>query len=250
MRYRFFLSLLFMLSAVCAVAQQETATEVVQKADEKFRGESSKASIKMEIIRPEWQRTMELRTWSLGRDYNMVLVEAPAKDKGTVSLKRKNELWNWLPAIERSIKISPSMMMQSWMGSDFTNDDLLRESSVVYDYTHSFEGSATLEGRECHVILLTPKPDAPVVWGKIRTWISKEDYLQLKTEYYDEDGYLVNLLEQDQVKEMDGRLIPTRLSMRPVEEEGHRTVMTYQQIAFDVDLSESFFSLQNMRRIR
>jgi len=231
-------------------AQELTATEVVQKADDKFRGESNKATITMDIIRPEWSRSMELKTWALDREYNMVLVTAPAKDKGTVSLKRQQDLWNWMPSIERSIKIAPSMMMQSWMGSDFTNDDLLRESSIVYDYEHKFVGSETIEGYECHVIEFIPKPDAPVVWGKIKSWISKEDFLQLKAEYFDEDGYLVNVLEQSEVKMMDDRKIPTRMEMRPVDEEGHKTVMTYKSIDFNINLKENFFSIQNMRRIR
>ncbi len=229
---------------------EETAKEVIQKADQKIRGNSNKAEVSMEIIRPEWSRAMTMRTWSLGRQYSMVLILSPAKDKGTVSLKRKNELWNWMPSIERNIKISPSMMMQSWMGSDFTNDDLLKESSIVEDYEHSFEGSETIDGFDCHIIQLMPKPDAAVVWGKIKAWISKKEYHQLKVEYYDEDGYLVNTMRCSEVKKMDDREIPTRWEMVPAEKDGHKTVMIYNKMDFEVGIKESFFSIQNMKRVR
>ncbi len=245
-----FLLLVLLLSFSGVFAQQENATEIVRQMDQKMRGLSSKSEMTMKVVRPKWQRTMSLKNWAKGTDYSLVLVTAPAKDKGTVSLKRENELWNWLPAIERSIKVSPSMMMQSWMGSDFTNDDLLRESSLVNDYTHKFAGSETLNGRDNWIIEFAPKPEAPVVWGKIKGWVSKDEYLQMKVEYYDEDGDLVSSMIGSDVKEMDGRLLPSRYEMVPADKEGHKTIMVYNSLDFGVELDESFFSLQRMRTIR
>ena len=244
--------LLFIILGLSApsFAQQLTAKEIVQKADDRMRGSSSYAQLTMDIIRPEWKRIMNMKSWSKGSDYALVYIVSPAKDKGTVSLKIGNEMWNWLPSIERSIKVSPSMMMQSWMGSDFTNDDLIRQSSIVNDYHHTLLGAETFQDIPCYKIQLTPKPEAPVVWGKIITWISKENFNQLKAEYYDEDGTLVNVMTGYDLKTLDGRLLPTRWEMVPADEPGNKTVMTYTDIDFDVKLDDSFFSKQNMNRVR
>jgi outer membrane lipoprotein-sorting protein len=240
---------MFVLSSF-QIIQGQDAKEIVKKADEKLRGKSNKAIMTMRIVRPDWERSMTMKSWAKGDDYSLVLVTAPAKDKGTVSLKRENELWNWMPSIERTIKISPSMMSQSWMGSDFTNDDLLKQSSIVEDYEHSIVGEEEVSGFACYKIALKPKPDAAVVWGKILLWISKEEYHQVKVEYYDEEEYLVNLMQAYDPVKMGDREILSRLEMIPVDEEGQKTVITYETIDFDIDISESFFSMQNMKRIR
>ena len=128
---------------------------------------------------------MKLKSWSKGNDYSVTLVTSPAKEKGSVFLKRKREAWNYLPAIERTIKLPPSMMTQNWMGTDFTNDDLIKQSSIVIDYTHEIIGSETLEGLDTWKIELFPTEESSVVWGKLIVWIDKIDYMQLKTEFYD-----------------------------------------------------------------
>lgn len=231
-------------------APAQDATEIIRRADEKMRGESSYAELKMTIVRPSWSREVEMKSWSLGTDYALILITAPARDQGMATLKRDKEIWNWQPSIDRVIKLPPSMMLQSWMGSDFTNDDLVQESSIVTDYEHRLLARDTIEGRACYRIGLTPKPDAPVVWGRILSWISVDEYLQLRTEFYDEDDYLVNTMYGKEIKEMDGRLLPSVMEMIPADEEGHKTIITYQDIDFGVDLSKSFFSIQNMKRIR
>ena len=230
--------------------QELCAKDIVRKADERMRGNSSYAELAMDIIRPEWKRSMTMKSWSKGSHYALVYVVSPAKDKGTVSLKIGNEMWNWLPSIERNIKVSPSMMMQSWMGSDFTNDDLIRQSSVVNDYDHALLGEETFQGIPCYKIQLIPKPEAPVVWGKIITWITKEHFNQLKVEYYDEDNSLINVMTGYDLRMIDDRLLPTRWEMVPADEPGNKTVMTYKNIDFDIKLDDSFFSKQNMNRVR
>ena len=242
--------LLPLAGSTLLAANDPSAKEIVQKADEKTRGESNIATIKMSIIRPSWQRDMTLKSWGKGTEYSLILVTAPARDKGTAFLKREKEIWNWQPTIDRTIKMPPSMMMQSWMGSDFTNDDLVRESSIVKDYEHTLLGAETIESRECYKIKLIPKPDAPVVWGEIVIWISKGEYLQLKSEFYDEDGYLVQTIYGKQIREMDGRVIPTVLEVVPAEEEGHKTRLEYLSLEFNKPIKPSFFSIQNMKRIK
>ncbi len=242
------LFLIFSLGAFVSNAQD--IAEIIKKADEKFRGESSQGTMTMIIERPTWSREVTMKNWTKGNDYSLIYITAPAKEKGQVFLKRHNEMWNWVPTIERMIKIPPSMMMQSWMGSDFTNDDLVRESSLIEDYNQKLVGEETIEGYECYKAELIPKDDAPVVWGKLIMWVSKEEYHWLKAEYYDEDGYLVNTEILTDIKKMDDRTMPTRLEMIPADEEGNKTILIFEEIKFNVDLDESFFSQQNMKRIR
>ena len=232
------------------ISNGQNAVEIVRQADEKFRGLSSIGQTTMIIERPSWSREISMKSWSLGNDYSMIYITSPAKEKGQVFLKRKNEMWNWVPSIERMIKIPPSMMMQSWMGSDFTNDDLVRESSLVNDYSHELTGEETIQNYDCHIVTLLPHPDAAVVWGKIIMWISKKEYHWLKAEFYDENGELVNTEILSEIKQMDDRELPTRMEMIPSDKEGNKTILIFDEIKFNVNLDESFFSQQNMRRIR
>jgi hypothetical protein len=226
------------------------ATTLVRRADQHLRGNTGYAEYTMKLVRPDWSRELTLKSWTRGSDAALVLIEFPARDRGTSFLKRGAEVWSWVPAIERVIKIPPAMMTQSWMGSDFTNDDLVKESSLVDDYTHEIVGDSTLAGRKCWKIRLVPKPEAAVVWGQVLLWISQADDLELRLEYFDEDGALVNVLEMSSIREMGGRLLPTVLTMSPVGKPGHRTVLTYRDARFDQPIADSFFSEQNMKRVR
>lgn len=230
--------------------QAQNAKEIVEQMDKKWRGDWVKQEMTMTIVRPSWQRSISMKTWGRGTEYSMVYVTAPAKEKGQVFMKRQKEMWNWVPSIDRMIKLPPSMMVQSWMGSDFTNDDLIRESSVVRDYTHTIVGEETIQDRLCYKIELVPHEDAAVVWGKLNLWITKDDLLQLKIEFYDEDEYLVNTQLLSDIKEMGGRTIPCRLEMIPADEEGKKTVIDITSSDYNTEIKESFFSQQNMKRIR
>jgi hypothetical protein len=227
----------------------QDAKEIIGKVDAKSRGSSLEQEIRMTIIRTEWERTLTMKSWSKGTDYSIVLITAPAKEKGQVFLKREKEMWNWIPSIERLIKIPPSMMMQSWMGSDFTNDDLVKESSIVNDYTHSLLGNETHDGAVCWKIQLLPKPDAPVVWGKVISWVDK-NYNQRKLEYYDEEGNLVNTMYLSEIKPMNDREIPTRMEMVPAGEKSKRTVVEILSAIYEKSIPNSYFSIQNMKVVR
>ena len=245
-----FIGLLLLAPFENTGAQEITAKEVIDKANELMRGKSSQGVMTMKIIRPKWERTLSFKTWSKGTEYSLIYVTAPAKEKGQVFLKREKEMWNWVPTIERMIKIPPSMMMQSWMGSDMTNDDLVKESSIVEDYDHQITGSETIEGYDCHIIELIPHEDAAVVWGKIVSWVSKEEYFTMKNEYYDENGYLINRETLSKIKNVGNRIMPTFFEMIPVDKEGHKTTMEFTTMEFDININDDFFSIQNMKRIR
>jgi len=229
---------------------QENARAIVKKANDKFRGKSSYSEATLTVIKPRWSRAISLKIWALEPDYALILVTKPARDKGTVTLKRKREVWNWIPSIRRMIKIPPSMMMQSWMGSDFTNDDLVRESSIVEDYNHKITANEIFNGYDCYVIQSDPRPEANVVWGKIISWISKNKFLFLKSEYYDEDGNLIKTMLASKIKKMDDRIIPTYIELIPNNKPGQKTIFEYHKIDFNISIDPSFFSQQNMKRVR
>jgi outer membrane lipoprotein-sorting protein len=243
------LFLLIALFFVSTVSRAQNALEIVRKADDLMRGKSSYALITMTIVKPDWQRTMTMKAWSLEPEYALIYVTEPARDKGTVTLKRRNEVWNWLPSVQKVIKIPPSMMLQSWMGSDFTNDDLVRASSIVKDYTHTVLGRELYDGVECYKIQLIPKPEAGVVWAKVLVWISSGDFLELKTEYYDEDGRLVKSFLGSKVKRFGDRRLPAHWEMIPYNSPGDKTILDYNELAFNIRITADFFSLQNMTRI-
>ena len=241
--------LITVLTALTSINAQ-TAKEIVEKADELMRANSSYSEIEMTIQKPDWSRTMGMKVWALEPDYAIIYITEPARDKGTVTLKRFNEVWNWLPSAQKVIKIPPSMMLQSWMGSDFTNDDLVRASSIVKDYTHELIGEEKINGYECYKIKLIPKPEAGVVWGKIISWISKDKYLQVKTDYYDEEDELIKSFLGTEEQKMDGRDIFAHWEMIPYNEPGNKTILDYKEIKFNIKIEESYFSEQNMKRVR
>jgi outer membrane lipoprotein-sorting protein len=243
-----FVMLLFL---VPLAGNGQTAREIIDKADQKMRGtKSAITEMKITTVRPKWTREMTLKSWSKGEKMSLSVVRAPAKDKGVSFLKRDKEIWNWMPSIERTIKLPPSMMMQSWMGTDFTNDDLVRESSTLNDYTQKITGDSTILGRKCYKIQLDPKPDAAVVWGKLVLFIDKTDFIQLRSEMYDEDGYLVNIMNSSDIKEMGGKKLAAKMEMIPMDKPGNKTMMEITAIEFDKPIEDSFFSTSNMKTVK
>lgn len=243
-----FIVLLGLLSPLLLRAQD--ARTIVNKAETKFQGEkSSYSEMSMTIIRPKYERSLEFKNWSQGNEKALTLITAPAKEKGQTFLKSGNNMWNWNPTIQRLIKLPPSMMSQGWMGSDYSNDDILKESSLVSDYQHALLGTELIDDKECYKIELNPLPDADVVWGKIILWISTEEFLNLKAEYYDEAGYLVKTHLAHTVKTFDDRSLPSVMEIIPAEEENQKTVVEIINMDFNIELEPAFFSQQNMKRI-
>lgn len=243
--------IIFICLTKVSVAQDTLASQIIKKADEKFRG---KKSVYAEMIitskRPKWSRERTMKSWSKGNDYSLMLVTSPAKEKGITYLKRKKEVWNWIPSIERSIKLPPSMMLQSWMGTDFTNDDLLKESSNIIDYTSSVvNDSVVINSRVCWKLKLIPKENAAVVWGKVILFIDQTDYLQLRAEYYDEDGILINVMKSSKIKTMGGQKFTSKMEMIPKEKKGNKTIIEFTKIEFDKPMDDDFFTIQNMKKI-
>ena len=241
--------LVLSLLILTKVSFAQTADDIVKTADEKFRGKSSYAEMTISIIRPKWSKDMEMKAWSKGSDYSVSVIMSPAKEKGTVFLMRQKEVWNYLPTIERTIKFPPSMMLQNWMGTDLTNDDLVKQSSMVTDYNKKIIGEEEKECYPCWKIELLPKENAAVVWGKIIIWIDKKEYMQMQTDFYDEDGFLVNQMIGTDVKTFDNKKLPSKLTVVPVDKPGQSTVISYDQWKFDINIPEQYFTTNYMKRI-
>ncbi len=247
---RYLWGLFFLLVLVAHTKAEESAASIVKKADDLLRGKTQVGTYTMTVVRPQWQRTMRFRFWSQGTDKSFILMLAPAKERGVTFLKLGREMWNYIPKINRAIKIPPSMMLQSWMGSDFTNDDLVKESSVVHDYTHTLLGRERIRGFEAYKVELKPRPEAAVVWDRIIEWIRVGDYVPLKAEYYNERGERVRTLFFLDIKKMGGRTLPTRFELVEEKKPGRKTVMTLEDVVFDKPIPGSVFTKQNLRRAR
>lgn len=238
-----------LITAISTNAQN--ADEIVKRADDKMRGEkSSYSEMTMKIVRPTWERSISFKSWGKGTDLSIVYITGPAREKGQSFLKINREMWSWNPQINRTVKLPSSMLSQGWMGSDYTNDDLLNQRSIVVDYTHQIAGEENVENEPCYKIILMPKPNAPVVWGKIIMWISKQHDLILKSEYYDDENDLVKTELAHDLKTMDGRYMPSVFELIPADEPGNKTIVTMDQAKFNIAIEDSFFSIQNMTKIR
>jgi len=244
--------LIYVFLIISNVCWTQNAKEFVQKSEETFRGVKSYAEMEMIVVRKDWSKTMQMKAWHDGTqsDKSLILITAPAKEKGSGFLKVEKDVWNWQPRIERIIKMPPSMMSESWMGSDISNDDVVRESSMVNDYTHQIIGDTIIEGTACTKVELIPLEDAVVVWGKIHMYISKKDYLQLKVAFFDEDNYLVNTMEASNIGLIGGRNLPRTMTITPADENNQKTIMHYKALDFNPTFKANFFSVQNLKRMR
>jgi len=242
------ISIIFTLIFISLFVFGQDATEIIKKSNTLMQGTSNYMEMTMKIVRPKWSRTVSFKSCSLGSDYGLTLVTAPAKEEGQTFLKSKTEMWNWNPTINKTIKLGNSMLSQSWMGSDFSNDELLNESSIVVNYTHKLLGSETVSTKDCYKIECLAKTDAEVVWGKQIRWVSKTGNMLLKTEYYDEDMYLVKTELASNIKTMDGKEMPTIFEIKTEEEPDNQTIVTIDKVIFDIKVDATFFTTQTMKK--
>lgn len=232
-------------SASAAAAVETDATSVVDKAEVALWGRTFNADFDMTITTSRWTRTLSLQVWMDRPGKSFLRVVAPAKDAGITSLRIEQEMWNYIPAIERTIKVPPSLMLQPWLGSDFTNDDLMKESSLVNDYTHRLLESPNADGSGRYVIEALPKPQSAVVWGKV-IYSVRADFLPQRLEYFDERGRLVRTQEYTDVRKLDGRDVPTRWEMTPSDKPGKSTVISIKNARYNKPLNDGLFSLRNL----
>ncbi|MCB1159640.1 MAG: outer membrane lipoprotein-sorting protein [Leptospiraceae bacterium] len=241
-----FLSLLFLTSPILS---EDKATGIIKKLESTLWGEkSSSGRIKIIIKKPRFKRTMELESWENRKEKKtFIRILKPDKDRGITFLKWKNELWQYLPSIGKEIKVEGSLMQDSWMGSDFSNDDLVRSSSITEDYFQSIQK----EDKDIYEILLLPRPGAPVTWKKILYKIRKSDLMPLRQEFYDHRENLVRIQKFSSYKKMNGRLIPSLMQMESLKANGKeksRTIMILKDMKFNQNIDSSVFSKANLRK--
>ncbi len=226
------------------------ARAIAERVEDIFRGRSSYMKATMIVTSPRLPepRKVSFRAWDDRTEKrSFIRILGPAKDKGMGFLKLHPNMWNYIPRVERTLRIPPSMMLQSWMGSDFTNDDLVRESSQLDDYAHKVLGiQADLRGHKAWVVQYTPKEDAAVVWGKIVSWVDHESYAPLQQEFYDEDGVRLRHQSFDDIREVQGRPYPHRWAMQPLDKEGHETAVEIHEIRFDEEFEASIFTKRHL----
>jgi len=217
---------------------------LVREVEQQYHGVSSRALTEMTVRTANWERSLKMEAWSLGRDYFLVRILEPAKERGVATLKRDNEVWNYLPKVDRTIKVPPSMMGGSWMGSHITNDDLVKANHVDQDYTFRL-----LEESDHHWLIEgIPKPEAAVVWGKIIYRLGKQPRVPLQVDYYDEDRQRVREIRFDEVQRLGGRTVPLRLTVTPLDKPEEQTILYYRTLEFDIPIEQGFFNLRSLQQ--
>lgn len=225
-----------------AAAEEPTIEELLDATDDVNRGASSTTTIEMQVKTKRYERTMSMEAWSRGEENSLIRILSPAKDAGTTTLKVDDDMWNYIPKVDRTMKIPPGMMSGSWMGSHFSNDDLVKSNRLTDNFTYVNEG--VVDG--VYTITCTAKPDAPVVWGKVVVKV-REDLIPVEVAYYDEDGELARTMAFSDVKEMGGKLFPATMTLIPADKPDEFTRVTTTKAEFDVEIDDRTFTLQALK---
>lgn len=247
--------ILFFLAALIAHGAQprpqndEEAKKMVAKGESAMRGESTETVINMKIVRPSFTRELKLRAWTWHDNHALVEILQPSKEEGVVSLRNGNQMWNYLPKTDQVVRVPTSLMLQSWMGSDFTNDDLMKASSLVRDYHHKILKRLVLKGEKVVMIECLPKPNAPVVWGKVLYWARESDALPVQQKFYDDRDKWVRTLTFSHLKRMDDRVVPTVIRVTKADEPKEFTIVQYQKVLYDRKIDKSVFDREEVRQI-
>jgi len=238
------MGLMFLFLPMVSLADQ--TSDIIKKVEDNLNGKTAVMNITMIVKTKRVERTMKMESYSIGKEKAFIRVLYPGKDKGITFLKINNTMWQYVPRIEKTIKIPASMMLQSWMGSDFSNDDLVKESSISDDYTQKLLG----ETEKDYTIELMPREEAAVVWGKIIMEVSKQYFLPTRVRYFDEDDLLIRELAYTEVQPFGNRFYPTKWIMDPKEpeKEGHQTIIEIADAVFDKKVSESYFTKRALKR--
>ena len=247
-RYTFLLLFCFILvlSLNAQQKQRKDAREILKKIDELYRSDSSMAEFEMEIVTPHWKRTLRINAWSKGMEQTFLRILEPKKERGMATLRIENEMWNFLPKTNKVIKIPPSMMMSSWMGSDFTNDDLVKEFTFIESYGFEMAPPASPEPGLVYVKCV-PKEGLPIVWGHVLITAQEAGLMPVREDFYDEKGNLMREMLFKEVRAFGNRRVPSVMELTPTTKEGQKTVLRYLEARFDAALDPEIFTLRNLR---
>ncbi|MFH1893114.1 MAG: outer membrane lipoprotein-sorting protein [Candidatus Zixiibacteriota bacterium] len=225
---------------------QTELVEIIRRIDALYRSQSSYSEIEMEIVTPNWQRTLSMKAWTEGMKKTLLRITSPKKEMGVATLRIQNEMWNYLPKTNKVMKVPPSMMMSSWMGSDFTNDDLVKEFSLFEDYSYEL---IEIQDSDTSLMFINsiPREDLPVVWGNVVIAVRRSDHVPVWQKYYDEKGNLMRVLTYSNIRKFGDRTIPSTMEMVPMTKEGNKTVIRYLTVEFDAEIPEEMFTLRALR---
>ena len=221
--------------------------KIVNSIDQLYRSKTSYADMEMHIVTPHYERTLKMLVWTKGMDRTFIRITSPKKERGVATLRINNEMWNYLPKIKKVMKISPSMMMGSWMGSDFSNDDLVKESSMQDDYTYKIITPDDANPDLIYIELI-PIEDSTIVWGKILTAVRSSDYIPVWQHFYDEKGKLMRILNYKDIKTFGSKTIPSVMEMIPQNKQGHKTIVRWNDGKFDTKIEDTIFSRRNLQK--
>lgn len=240
--------ILLLLILNLGFAEAQTAEEIIRRAENATKGESSKGKISMTVVTPDFTRSLSMQSWWVGNEKALIVILSPQKDKGNKTLKIGNEMWSYLKNTETTIKVPPSMMLQSWNGSDFTNDDLVRESNLNRDYKIKLITEEAIAGDMSWKLELIPNPDAPVVWSRIYYWVRKKDYLPSLIQYYNEKGALVRTMKFSDYRTIGDRFIPCKWILISNNKPGNYTELILDEAEFDVKIPDKIFSFRELEK--
>jgi outer membrane lipoprotein-sorting protein len=232
-----------------AAEEQVDVKTIIDQLDKLYRSDASYAEVEMIVVSEHWERTITMNIWTEGMEKTFIYIKGPKKDEGIATLRIETEMWNYFPKINKVMKVPPSMMMGSWMGSDFTNDDLVKESSMLEDYTHRLFHPENEEADKYYVELI-PKIETPTVWGKIEITIQKSDYIPVSQVYYDEKGRKMRVMTYSDVRQLGSRKLPAVMEIVPLNKKGRKTVIKYRDIIFDEKFDKGVFTLRNLQKKR
>ena len=242
---KFLFPFLILFRLTAEAAEELTPQQILDQVDDLYRGESSHATMVMKVVTENWTRELELEAWSIGKEKSLHRILSPRKEKGTATLKSGKQMWNYLPKVNRTIKVPSSMMGSSWMGSHFTNDDLVKESRMAedYDFAYGEAGSANEVAIVC-----VPKPEAPVVWGKVVVRARRADWMPIEIGYFDEDMELARVMEFGDYQKTGERLLPLYIRITPTDKPKESTEVRYEEIEFNLPLADDLFTLRGLRK--
>ncbi len=230
-----------------AMAQTRDANALLDKVDDLYRGDSSEGKMSMVIVTENWTRTLVAEMASRGKDNTFIRILSPKKERGTTTLRVGKDIWNYLPKVDRVIKLPSSMMSVSWMGSHVTNNDLVRESRFTEDFNCEVSFDGEKDGQLIVDIDCFPLEDAAVEWGKVGLTLDGVKELPMEIRYYDEDLALARTITYSNSRIVDKREMPTTMIVVPADDPGESTTVNYEELTFDVDLPEEFFSIRRLR---
>jgi outer membrane lipoprotein-sorting protein len=230
-------------------AEDPAARDLIRRAMDHWRGQTSHSGMTMTIHRPDWERSMTMESWNKGDKLSLVRVVKPKRDAGNATLLKDNNMWSYSPKVNRVIKVPSSMMSQSWMGSDFSNKDIAKSTDIIEQYDHTLTGKEVREGHTYYTVTSIPHEDAAIVWGK-EVLIIRDDYVLMEEQYWDQDGALVKRLRTERVAVMGGRPVAQLMRMGKVDTPDEWTELEAEYIEFDLELADSLFTLSSLRNPR